>query len=94
MTYVIADKEIQDAVQENPTEQKVEPKVVHGVPVDAWVLANRDKVNLNKVPPPAPGQLRLFVQCMELKSGEANELKEKECRELAARAQPTRPNRF
>ncbi len=94
MTYVIADKDIKDAVEEAHPEEKVEPKVIHGVPVDAWVLSTRDKVNMNKVPPPAPSQLRFFVQCMELKQGQADELKEKECRELAARSAPVRPSRF
>jgi len=87
----VAQGDIQDAVVENESEQ---PRVVHGVPVDAWVLSRRDKVKLDKVPPPAPSQLRFFVQCMELKGGQTSELQEKECRELAQRTTPTRPNRF
>lgn len=68
-------------------------RVFHGVPVDAWVASRKDSVNLNKVAPPAPANLRFFLQCMELKEGYANELKEKECRELAAKSHP-RPAGF
>ncbi len=90
-----ADADVREAIEETaPEEKKVEPKVLHGVPVEAWVLSKRNKVNLNKVPPPAPGNLRVFVQCMELKKGETDELTERKCRELAQRGQRERPQRF
>ncbi len=67
--------------------------VIHGLPVDDWILSRRDSISLQKVSPPAPSQLRFFFQCMELKEGVTNELKEGECRALAAKNTP-RPAGF
>lgn len=62
-------------------------KVVHGVPLEAFVQGGRDTLPA-EVSSGAPGGVRVFLQCMELRPGSTQNLTEKECKELAA-ANPT-----
>jgi hypothetical protein len=60
-------------------------KVVHGVPVQAYVLAQKDKVSTGTVPAEAPSGIRVFLQCMELKNHGPESLDQRDCQHLAFR---------
>jgi hypothetical protein len=63
----------------------IRPTVVHGVPVDAYVLSRKDAINTSGMPQDTPQGLRVFLQCMELKKEGASPLDEKNCHSLAFR---------
>ncbi len=64
------------------TSKLAKSKVVHGVPLEAFVQGGRNTLPA-EVSPGAPGGVRVFLQCMELRPGNTQNLSEKECKELA-----------
>lgn len=61
-------------------------KVVLGVPLQDFLAANQNWLP-TEVSAEAPQGVRVFLQCMELRSGKPSELNEKECKEIATRNQ-------
>jgi len=59
-------------------------KVVHGVPVDLWVLSKRNSLNVPNEDAPSELGMRVFVQCMELKKKGAEYVGKTECQSLLA----------
>ncbi|NBX75766.1 MAG: hypothetical protein EBQ92_04365, partial [Proteobacteria bacterium] len=51
------------------SEQPTGETVIAGVPVGAWVRANKDKLKDFQVSAPTSQNLRVFVGCYELKKG-------------------------
>ncbi|MFM8270273.1 MAG: hypothetical protein ACKN9V_08810 [Pseudomonadota bacterium] len=51
------------------SEQLAGESVIAGVPVAAWVRANRNKLKDFEVSPPSNQSLRVYVGCYELKKG-------------------------
>lgn len=74
---------------EPPTPQKVSKKsiVLHGVPVQAWVLSQRDSI-ARAVTPDEGDSLRLFLWCMELKKNRLETVEPKQCGALTRKDSP------
>ncbi len=60
---------------------------ITGVPVDDWVLAQRDSIHYSYLEEPADLSMRIFVQCMELKRKHLEYLGADGCQDLIARTQ-------
>ena len=61
--------------------------VLHGVPVQAWVLSHRDSI-ARAVTPDEGDSLRLFLWCMELKKKRLETVGPKECEALTHKDSP------
>lgn len=59
-------------------------KVVHGVPVDLWVLSKQNSLNVPNEEAPSELGMRVYVQCMELKKQGAKYVGKSECQSLLA----------
>jgi len=59
-------------------------KVLHGVPVEAWVLSRQNTFSVPTEEGPSELGMRVFVQCMELKKKGAEYVGQNECQSLLA----------
>jgi len=59
----------EDTVIAESLEQPQESSVIAGVPVAAWVKANRNRLKEFQVTPPTQQTLRVYLGCLELKKG-------------------------
>ncbi len=60
------------------------PKTVYGVPVDAWVLSQRNSITTEPADARLAEGVRLFVGCMEIKEGHAEALSKRDCAKVAS----------
>lgn len=63
--------------------KKVDPekKNLYGVPIESWVSAQKNHLHA-ELPEPAPGNVRVYVQCMEVKEKGLESLNTKQCQQL------------
>jgi len=81
-----------DRHQKSNHQKKSKSKVVHGVPVEDWVLAQQDNILLPAVSPNAEDGLRVFFQCLEIKRKGPEYLEKNECKALLVRRSTDRGN--
>jgi len=70
--------------QKNSHRRSPRRKVVHGVPVDLWILSKQNSLNVPNEEAPSELGMRVFVQCMELKKKGAEYVGKAECQSLLA----------
>ena len=59
-------------------------KVIHGVPVQAWIASREDSLSLSAADAKDDGALRVYLQCLELKKKGPEYIGPKECDSLLA----------
>lgn len=78
--------EQQDEPSEHPVKAaSAKEKVVHGVPLQAWVRSQKNKILLPAVTADTGNGLRVFLQCLELKQKGPEYLERGECKALLVR---------
>ncbi|MCB0416829.1 MAG: hypothetical protein KDD39_04210 [Bdellovibrionales bacterium] len=61
--------------------KKVGEKTLYGVPVETWVQSQKNHLHA-ELPEQAPGNVRVYVQCMEVKDKGLESLNSHQCRQL------------
>jgi len=74
---------------ETKSQEKSKPKVLFGVPIESWVLSQKDSFAM--VPPKQEQGLRVFLGCMEIRKNGLRALGQRDCGELAFK-RPSHPD--
>ena len=73
------------AVSTESSVEKGKRKSIHGVPIQSWLASRRNAIPLSEEAVEEDQRLRVYLQCLELKSGGPQYVGKKECQRLFAR---------